>query len=78
MNDALEHMKDQIYVLEDENDKLREESDRIREDETAERERLEAVGAALKEVRLCLFILLVSFLTLSYRNWQESKLNSRK
>jgi septation ring formation regulator EzrA len=46
-----------VYVLEDENDKLKEEFERLREDEAAERERLEALAAALKEVRI--FVLAV-------------------
>jgi hypothetical protein len=50
-NQAIEKLSEQIYVLEDENDKLKEESERIRDDEAAERERLEALSAALKEVR---------------------------
>jgi len=51
MNQAIEKLGEQIYVLEDENDRMKEESDRLREDEEAERERLEALSAALKEVR---------------------------
>jgi hypothetical protein len=39
-----------IYVLEDENDKIKEEMDRVKDDEGAERERLEALSMALKEV----------------------------
>lgn len=50
MNQALEKLGEQIYVLEDENDKMKEDADRIREDESAERERLEALSAALKDV----------------------------
>lgn len=50
MNETIEDLGEQIYVLEDENDRMKEESDRLREDEAAERERLEALSAALKEV----------------------------
>jgi hypothetical protein len=39
-----------VYTLEEENDKLRDEFDRVREDDIAERERLEALSAALKDV----------------------------
>jgi len=42
---------EQIYQLEDENERLKEEHSRLREDEAAERERLEALAAALKEVK---------------------------
>jgi septation ring formation regulator EzrA len=52
LNTAMEKLGDQVYVLEDENDRIKEESDRIRDDEAAERERLEALTAALKEVRI--------------------------
>jgi uncharacterized protein YoxC len=51
-NQAIEKLSEQIYVLEDENDRLKEESQRLREDDAAERERLEALSAALKEVKV--------------------------
>lgn len=39
-------------MLEEENDRVKEESDRLREDDAVERERLEALAAALKEASL--------------------------
>jgi hypothetical protein len=51
-NGAIEKLGEQVYILEDENDKLKEESERLREDEAIERERLEALTMALKEVRI--------------------------
>ena len=50
MQETIDKLGEQIYHLEDENDRLKEESDRLREEETAERDRLEALAAALKEV----------------------------
>jgi septal ring factor EnvC (AmiA/AmiB activator) len=53
---TIEKLGDQIYVLEDENDRMKEESERIRDEEAAERDRLEGLCAALKDVRrLALF-----------------------
>jgi hypothetical protein len=49
-NQVIEKLSDQIYVLEDENDRLKEEAERLREEEAVERERLQALNAALKEV----------------------------
>jgi hypothetical protein len=46
-----------VYTLEEENDKLRDEFEHVREDEGAERERLEALSAALKDVRVCTLLL---------------------
>ncbi|OBZ75317.1 Anucleate primary sterigmata protein B [Grifola frondosa] len=48
-NREIEKLGAQVYLLEEENDRLKEESDRIREDEAVERERLEALSAALRE-----------------------------
>lgn len=39
-----------MYLLEEENDRIKEECDRLREDDAVERERLEALAVALKEV----------------------------
>jgi predicted nucleic acid-binding Zn-ribbon protein len=50
MQETIDKLGEQIYHLEDENDRLKEESDRLREEEAAERDRLEALAAALKEV----------------------------
>lgn len=50
-NAEIQKLGDQVYALEEENDKLRDEFDRVREDDIAERERLEALSAALKDVR---------------------------
>lgn len=50
MQETIQKLGEQIYLLEDENDKLKEESDHLREEEAAERERLEGVSAAFKEV----------------------------
>jgi len=52
MQETIDQLGEQIYHLEDENDRLKEEGERVREEETAERERLEALSAALKEVWL--------------------------
>ncbi|KAJ7713473.1 hypothetical protein DFH07DRAFT_1068670 [Mycena maculata] len=49
MQQTIDKLGEQIYVLEDENDRMKEDSDRLREDEAAERERLEALSAALKD-----------------------------
>ncbi|KAF8842654.1 hypothetical protein BDN67DRAFT_898922 [Paxillus ammoniavirescens] len=51
-NREIEKLSDQVYLLEEENDRIKEESDRLREDDVVERERLEALATALKEVRL--------------------------
>ncbi|KAH0825713.1 hypothetical protein J3R83DRAFT_9991 [Lanmaoa asiatica] len=48
-NREIEKLSDQVYLLEEENDRVKEESDRLREDDAVERERLEALAAALKE-----------------------------
>ena len=48
-------MGEQVYTLEEENDRIRDEFDRFREDEGGERERLEALSAALKDVRFGFF-----------------------
>ncbi|KZT11194.1 uncharacterized protein LAESUDRAFT_734124 [Laetiporus sulphureus 93-53] len=50
-NREIEKLGGQVYALEEENEHLKEQSERTREDEAAERERLEALAAALKEVR---------------------------
>lgn len=50
MNQTIEKLSEQIYLLEDENDRIKEDSDRQRDDDAVERERLEALTTALKEV----------------------------
>lgn len=50
-NREIEKLGEQVYVLEEENERLKEASERLREDEAVERERLEALSAALKEVQ---------------------------
>jgi len=52
MRTTIDKLGEEIYVLEDENEKIKEEMQRLREDEGAERERLEALNSALKEVRM--------------------------
>ncbi|KAF9447239.1 hypothetical protein P691DRAFT_131435 [Macrolepiota fuliginosa MF-IS2] len=47
---TIDKLGEDIYILEDENDKIKEEAERLRDDDVAERERLEALSAALKEV----------------------------
>ena len=59
-NEEIQKLGDQVYALEEENDKIRDEFDRIREDDIAERERLEALSAALKDVSLNAFSLITS------------------
>ncbi|KAH7883401.1 hypothetical protein F5I97DRAFT_1930960 [Phlebopus sp. FC_14] len=48
-NREIEKLADQVYLLEEENDRIKEGSERLREDDAVERERLEALAAALKE-----------------------------
>ena len=50
-NREIEKLGEQVYLLEEENDRIKEESERVREDDAVERERLEALASALKEVR---------------------------
>lgn len=54
MRTTIDKLGEDIYILEDENDKIKEEAERLREDDSVERERLEALSAALKEVLLSL------------------------
>ena len=57
-NREIEKLGEQVYLLEEENDRIKEESERIREDDAVERERLEALSSALKDVQprpLCLY-----------------------
>ena len=49
-NRELERISNQLYILEDEHEKLKEEMDRLREDEAIERDRLEQLSHALKQV----------------------------
>lgn len=56
-NEEIQKLGDQVYTLEEENDKLRDEFERVREDDIAERERLEALSAALKDVSLFTLVL---------------------
>lgn len=51
LNEAIEKLSEQVYILEDENDKFKEDHDKMKEEDDAERERLETLAAALKEVR---------------------------
>ncbi|ETW85083.1 hypothetical protein HETIRDRAFT_470129 [Heterobasidion irregulare TC 32-1] len=48
-NREIEELGQRIYELEEDSDELKKMSDRIREDEAVERDRLEALAAALKE-----------------------------
>lgn len=50
MQATIDKLSEQMYHLEDENDRLKEEMERFRLDESAERERLESLNAAFKEV----------------------------
>ena len=52
-NREIEKLGHQVYMLEEENERIKEASDRLREDEAVERERLEALSAALKDVSSC-------------------------
>ncbi|KAG6819546.1 hypothetical protein H0H93_010792 [Arthromyces matolae] len=49
LNNAVEKLSGQLDQMEDEAERFREETDRLREDDLVERERLEALVAALKE-----------------------------
>jgi chromosome segregation ATPase len=49
-NREIEKLGQQVYMLEEELDRLRDESEQFREDEAVERERLNALTAALREV----------------------------
>ena len=51
LQETIDKLGEQVYHLEDENERLKEEHQRLREDEEAERERLEALVVAFKEVR---------------------------
>ena len=51
-NREIEGFGQRIYELEEENERIIEESKRLREDEIMERERLEALSNALKEVSI--------------------------
>ena len=51
-NREMERISNQLYILEDEHDKLKEEMERLREDEAIERERLEQLNNALKQVAM--------------------------
>lgn len=69
-NEEIQKLGDQVYALEEENDKLRDEFERVREDDIAERERLEALAAALKDVSDKIFSIIWVMLTgisISYR-----------
>ncbi|KAK0189739.1 hypothetical protein F5146DRAFT_1139206 [Armillaria mellea] len=46
---ACQELGEQVYSLEDERDRIRDAADRMREDDDVEKERLEAIQAALKE-----------------------------
>lgn len=48
---TIDKLGEEIYVLEDENEKMKEEVERVRDEEGGERERLDALCGALKEVR---------------------------
>ena len=50
LQETIDKLGEQIYQLEDENDRMKEEHDRMREEEAAERDRLEALSAAFKDV----------------------------
>ena len=49
-NREIEKLGVQVYQLEEENERIRDEAERVREDEAVDRERLEALTSALKEV----------------------------
>lgn len=49
-NREIEQFGQRIYELEEENDRIKAESQRMREDDAAERDRLQALSNALKEV----------------------------
>jgi septation ring formation regulator EzrA len=50
LQETIDKLGEQVYHLEDENERLKEEHQRLREDEEAERERLEGLVSAFKEV----------------------------
>lgn len=56
-NREIEQLGHRIYELEEDAEELKRINDRAREDEMIERERLEALTAALKEVRATVVIL---------------------
>lgn len=60
-NREVEQFGHRIYELEEEHDELRKLNDRLREDEAVDRERLEALTEALKDVRDCFIRLLLRF-----------------
>lgn len=56
LTDAVKELGEQIYNLEDERDRIRDAADRMREDDDVEKERLEAIQVALKEVCLSFYL----------------------
>ncbi len=77
LTDAIKELGEQVYNLEDERDRIRDTADRMREDDDVEKERLEAIQAALKEVCLS-FNLLQVYLLIRRRNCPRSKLNFKR
>ncbi|KAH9919434.1 hypothetical protein B0H21DRAFT_781715 [Amylocystis lapponica] len=51
-NREIQELGDQVYSLEEENERLKEDSERMREDDIVERERLEALAAALRKYKV--------------------------
>ena len=78
-NREIEKLGEQVYLLEEENDRIKEESERIREDDAVERERLEALSSALKEVKSLLQRAASRRVEpILYRKLPLSSLNSRR
>lgn len=81
-NQEIQKLGQRVYELEDELEQYRDESARLREDDAVERERLESLTAALKEVGEQLFSrdsVLDSQISFRFsRNYQLPKLGWRK
>lgn len=58
-------MSNQIYELEEENERLKEDMEHLREDEAVERERLEQLASALKQVITLIAVFMRTILTRS-------------
>jgi len=78
LTQTIERLGEQMYILEDDNDRLKEESDRQHEDDAAECERLEAVNAAQREVRVPRQLAVVQNLNHSSRKSPLSNLSRKK
>src|ERR1700744_4412712 len=73
-NREIEQLGHRIYELEEDAEELKRINDRAREDEMIERERLEALTAALKEVSAAVVILVYCFYILTESSTPQDRL----